>query len=494
MRAFCFYLLMMAMLSPARAETVTIAMSAFPPDRANPFRTTANTPNQTFAAMFDQLTMNNPDGELEPWLATEWQRTGELTWAFTLRDGVTFWNGKPFDAAMAKRVFDRLVFGEVIAQTIARELFMVERTEAPDARTFVVHTKHPVAILPRLLTSIPMADMDEVDRLGFNGFGETPMGTGPFQPTRWAAERAELKAVRTSWRAPKAENLTLLLLPDISSRLQALRSGRTDVAMNLSPDSIDLLESEEFSVVLRSPATNLSLTFMTTERDLFKDVRLRKAVRHAIDLKAITEGLLYGLVEPATQSVPANALGYDPELEAYAYDPDLSRQLMAEAGYPDGFSFEAEINVGTIPYFDSVMQQVALYLAQVGITMEMRAIPFPTQARNVVQGGWKGDAFSMDFSTSPSLDGLRVFRLHSCSWTAPWYCDETIQPVIEAAHQASTVEERLNLTRQALRYYHDQAQSVVLFESPGFDGVSPRVSGYRPWNNNPMHHMIEVVD
>jgi len=286
----------LCLFGAARAETVSIGMSAFPPDRANPFRTTANTPNQTFAAMFDPLVMVNPDGDLVPWLATDWQRTGEREWTFTLRNGVTFWNGKAFDAAMAKRVFDRLVFGDVVAQSVARELFMVERTEAPEPGRLVVHTKHPVAILPRLLTSIPMADMDQLDRLGFNGFGETPMGTGPFQPTRWAAERAEFDAVPTSWRAPKADNLVLLLLPAVSTRLQALRTGRVDVAMNLSPDSLDLLESEGASIVVRSPATNLSLTFMTTERELFKDVRLRKAVRHAIDVKAITEALLYGLV------------------------------------------------------------------------------------------------------------------------------------------------------------------------------------------------------
>jgi len=187
------------------------------------------------------------------------------------------------------------------------------------------------------------------------------MGTGPFQLTSWAPERAAFKAYKDSWRAPKVDRLTLLLIPDIASRLQALRSGRVDVAMNLSPDSTDMLEAEGFDVVLRSARTNLALTFITTKDGPFTDVRLRRAANYAVDMKAITEGLLYGLVEPASQAVPPLALGFNPALEPYPYDPERARTLIAEAGYPDGLDFTAEVNVGTVPYFNSVLQQVAAY-------------------------------------------------------------------------------------------------------------------------------------
>jgi ABC-type transport system substrate-binding protein len=130
----------------------------------------------------------------------------------------------------------------------------------------------------------------------------------------------------------------------------------------------------------------------------------------------------------------------------------------------------------------SVMQKVASDLAAVGVTMEIRPIPWSQYVRGVLQGEWHSQAFGFEYETMPTGATMRPFRLHSCSWPFPWYCDQDIMPAIEEAKTAFDPGRRLEAARKVLRAYHENAAAILLYEPLGLDGVSPKLAGYSQVN------------
>ncbi|SVC77663.1 uncharacterized protein METZ01_LOCUS330517, partial [marine metagenome] len=161
----------------------------------------------------------------------------------------------------------------------------------------------------------------------------------------------------------------------------------------------------------------------------------------------------------------------------------LAKALLREAGYPKGFSFVYEFSMGTGgAHQAAIYQQVASDLAKVGVTMDIKPFPWPQLLRGILQGEWRSHAFGFEYETLPTGETLRPFRLHSCTWAHPWYCDEMIQPVIEQAKHMFIESERRALIRLILSRYHEEAAALLLFEQLGLDAYTPTVTGYSQVN------------
>jgi ABC-type transport system substrate-binding protein len=128
------------------------------------------------------------------------------------------------------------------------------------------------------------------------------------------------------------------------------------------------------------------------------------------------------------------------------------------------------------------------------VNLTVRPVPWSQFVRGVLQGEWLGEAFGFEYETLPTGETLRPFRLHSCTWAHPWYCDEAIQPVIAAAKAEFDPVKRLDLVHQILRAYHDNAAAIVLFEQLGLDGVSPKLRGYDQMNGIIPFHDLVVIE
>jgi len=304
-----------------------------------------------------------------------------------------------------------------------------------------------------------------------------------------------LRANKNSWRRPKVDRLEALALPQATSRLQALISGRIDVAINLGPDDKPLLDANDLRLQPRNPV-RISVVALDTETpgSPFKDARVRQAMNYAVDRAAIAKTLMGGYVTPASQPTPENAIGYDPALEPYPYDPDKARALMADAGMADGFSTVFELVTGANSAHDAIIQKVASDLAQINVRAEVRPILYSQQIARMTQGNRVGHMFSVDFATGPTMDGLRPIRLHSCTWSAPWYCDPVSEDLYQRAKVAPDLETRVDLTKQVIKRYRDQASSIFLFPILGMDGIGPRVKTWSPANDRPLYHLLELVE
>lgn len=470
-----------------------VAMIAMPPSQGNPFFTTATTPHMFYPALYDTLTGVNENGEVEPQIATSWERTSDLTWQLQLRDDVTFSNGAPVTAGSVVGMLRHLQSDAFAAQSVVRESQMIASARALDTHVVELTTHQPHALLPRYLSFFYLVPPDHIDEVGLQGLANEPVGSGPFVLDDWQAERILLSPNPTAWQPPKVTSLEVLALPTPTARLQAVVTGRVDVAYALGPDDEAALLANGLSLYVRNPVRILVAGFDTTaEGSPFADVRVRQAINYAVNRKAITEALMGGYVEPASQPIPRGAIGFDPDLDGYPYDPDKARALLAEAGYADGFDMVYEVTTGASSMTDAYSQQIAVDLARVGVRLEIRPVLFAQAVTKMTRTGWDGNMFSVDFATGPSMDGLRPIRLHSCGWSAPWYCDPQAEALYQQAQIASDQETRVDLTRQLIRRYHEQASALFLFPALGIDGLGKRVTHWRTRNDRVLYHEAEV--
>ncbi len=444
--------------------------------------------------MFDALTMISNEGEVLAWLAVSWENRDALTWRFILREDAKFSNGKPVDAAVVKQVFDHLISEASISDSVRREAKTIESVAVIEPHVIEFTTIQPDPNLPRTISGIRIPDMALWSEVGRDEFALQPIGSGPYQVDKWGSAQISLSANPHAWRPPKIDTLELLIIPETSARVQALLAGRIDVALQLGPDDISAINSVNGQIHVRRLYGVFIMALQTIGDTPFSNVDVRRAINLGVNRQGIVDGLLAGEAEVASQPTPRGAFGYDPELEPYPYDPDLARQLLTDAGYPNGFDFVFEGIVGTGPNDAALWQTVAADLARIGVNMTIRTITYPQLTSNVNRGNWAGDGLSMDFGTAPSLNAMRPFQLHSCEWHVAWFCDESIMPTIEAARIEVDDEKRLELTRNVLRYYRDQASSLFLYDQIAFDGLSSRVSNYAPRTILINYDGIDVAD
>ncbi len=460
-----------------RAE-VRVAIQSFPTTRGNPLGL-VNTPSlYTFAALFDALTYVGQDGEAKPLLATSWQALSPTLWQFDLRPDVSFSNGEPFNAAVVRDTFGIIKSEEGQSYVTASELAYVKAVHVIDDLTVHVETEHPNPFLPHDLSMLRYVPTRYWQAVGADRFALEPIGTTPFIMERWTSTELRLVAREDAWRQSKTDRLTILSVPSPTARFQALQSDRVHVAILLGPDETPAVESMGHRMAAQAEPSMIVLAFNLQKDSPLRDVNVRRALNYAVNKTAIVDGLLLGKSRVATQTTPAIAFGFDPDLPAYPYDPERAKEMLAQAGYPDGFAMAAEVLNVTSSFAGPGYQQVVADLAQVGVEVELRAVPVATYAKGIHQGQWGGEAFGIDYGIAPSLDALRAFVRHSCLKAVPWYCDEELMPLLGRAMRTFDLEERRVLTQQVLRRQRGQAPGILLYDLARFDALHRDLRGY----------------
>lgn len=481
--------------SVAADKTLRLAIDALPGFLGHPYASTARPTIFTNSAIYDGLTRFDTEGHLIPWLATSWENVDELTWRFHLREGVTFSNGRPLTAQSIVTIVDWLTSPASLPDGIRGELPFLKSARVVDDLTAEVVTTLPVPTLPRYGGSLIMAEPVAFAELGRDGYAQNPIGTGPFQVEDWQATKITMTAFRDSWRPPKVDRVEILALPNISGRVQALLSGRVDVAVALGPDDKMVVETGGGVIDAWVDASVFAVSFITIKEGPLQDVRVRQALNYAVNRQAIIDSLFNGGTRLATQGVSHQAFGFNPDLEPYPYDPEMAKALLAEAGYENGFSFKfltmSGIGSGALVY-----QQVAADLARVGVTMEIAQLPasayFETVLRVPDHRGY--DAHGLIWPAWPTFDALRPMLMHSCIHRPPWHCDREIQPLIDAALQEWDEERGLEMRREIMAYTRESAPAIFLHESPEYTGLSPRVTGYNQFHGYISYHTIDLTD
>ena len=380
------------------SDTVRIATASFANDTLDPAIESRGIVLNNLLPMWDTLLEMGEDGSIVPGVATSWEANEDATtWTFELRDDVEFHNGDMLTAADVKFSIERFIAPEAASTGSGPLRAVIESVEVVDDYTVVMHLSRPSVSLPYLLSPhenetgiiFPSKYMLEEGGPDFASqsalLEEAPIGSGPFRfVSRQRGDNIVYEAVEHHWRnTPTFTTLEYLLVPEAATQLAMLASGEADV-VELAGDQIGEVEGQGFEVRRAPGSLGVSLQFTGTYRPAAADKptadpRVREAISLAINRAEILETLLAGEGElPTTPWVTGTfssdinpADWADWADDANAYDLDRARELLDEAGYPDGFS---GINLFLYtrpgaPWAPAVGEIIAAQVAEIGVNL-----------------------------------------------------------------------------------------------------------------------------
>lgn len=463
--------------APEAPKEVKIALNG-EPNSLDPTFAAGRLTQAFLCNIYDSLTVHNPDGTLEPGLAVSWESIDEYTWQFKLREGVTFHNGEPFTAESVKVSIDRIFDPENSSPMIGR-IGPIDEVIIVDDYTVNITTETPDVLLPVRLSELygSIVPAQYVSEVGNEEFGKAPKGTGPFKYVEWVKdERIVLEANEDYWRgAPQVDKITVYPIKEDAARMAALQTGEIDISAGVPAFMVSELESS--LQVVKVPSTRFFFLVMRTDMPPFDDVRVRQALNYALDVPALIEGVQFGYGHQVDTVVIPQAFGFDPTVGPYPYDPDMAKQLLADAGYPDGLDIVFDAFTGSIVDHAAVAEAVAGQLEEVGIKTTLNVTEF---------GVFKPTA--LENNTAPlyiysygewALDADNTFYLMLQAKSGYYYDNPDTLALYEQERGTFDESEREVLLKQLQKVFYDEAPYGFLYQIDTIWGMQENVD-YTP--------------
>jgi peptide/nickel transport system substrate-binding protein len=325
-----------------------------------------------YANIFEGLTRIDRNGEVKPALAESWTVSDDgLVYTFRLHEGVTFHDGTTFDSADVKFSLDRAMAED--STNAQKGLFApIAAVEAPDAKTVVITLKQATG---NLLFNLGWGDAVIVAPESAAENKNTPVGTGPFKFDRWVkGDRIEISRNARYWGEPaKLASATIKIIPDPAAATAALLAGDVDAFANFpAPEALPQFEDDpRFTVVIGSTEGETILA-MNNAHPPLDDIRVRRALAHAIDRKAVVDGAMFGYGTPIGSHFAPHHPAYVDLTERYAFDPEKAKALLGEAGHGNGLTLSLKLPPPS--YARRGGEVVASQLAAIGIKTDIQQV------------------------------------------------------------------------------------------------------------------------
>ena len=463
--------------------TLVRGISTFPNSLDHP-QAAERQASTTDYQLYDSLVWFGEGGKIVPQLAESWEVSEDSTeYIFHLREDVVFHNGEPFNA-------DAVVFNWERASTAEFEYSYHWQTaisvEAVDEYTVKAILEEPDALfLGTVADNWAMIPPGYFEEVGQEGFNEHPMGTGPFKFVEWVkGDHITMEANMDYWRgAPKIETVIFRPIPESSTRVAAIQTGEVDMVTRLSSEEAQGLLGVENVKVIKYPVERvyyIAFNNLTTGLDQpTMDAKVRQAMNYAVDVDTIIDALFDGFAEPASGYVVAGELGHG-AVEPFGYDPDKALELLAEAGYPDGFAMDMACPSGAYTHFEEVCEATVGYLGDVGIDITL----------DVMESGQYWDLEANKelpplFGDSWSAAGGEAFRRltgalggFDASYSA--WSDPEIDRLLGEIKATPDQDERAALYGELQVYMQEDPPFIYLYQPVQFEAINIRVQGYKP--------------
>lgn len=353
--------------------------------------------------VFDPLVRVGSDGEAEPRLATEWTQVDDLTWDFTLREGVTFHDGTELTAEDVVFSFTEPLKNMYLAATV---ILNVDKVEAKDESTVRITTKGPDPLLLNSISHISVVPKDLYTEKGSEEFAKAPVGTGPFQVGEFDVNsHVELKAYDDFWGdKAKTETVDVRYFSDANSLASALESGQVEVAHELVPTALKTLEgNDDFEVSSGYSGNQNMLTFNSTS-GVFADEAAREAANKAIDADALIDALTYGEGTREDGQLPIEGInGYTADITRPTFDLAAAKAGLAKAGVAG-----AKVTVAGPSLYKPLLEAVSAQLAEAGLKPTVQALETSVWLEQLRDGS-DADIFYKGVSDIGYFDAERSF-------------------------------------------------------------------------------------
>lgn len=461
-------LLLAGTATVALAQSITVAIGS-EPSTLDPQLRDDGGERQVNDNIYEALMARTPTGDLVPGLAAAApEQIDATTWQFTLREGVTFHNGAPFNAesvvASVERIIDPANNSEQMGyfNTIAG-------AEKVDDLTVNILTSGPDPILPSRMYWMKIIDP------GYAASGDlasAPVGTGPYMFDAWnRGTDLSLTAYGEYWGgAPEIDDVTYRFVTEPGTRLSGLMAGEFDVITNLLPEFTTSVP--KFAAV---PGLETSVFVLGTDNEVTKDPKVREALNLAIDRQALVDGLFMGYATIAKGAhVNPAAFGFNDDLAYYDYDPDRARALIEEAGAV-GKPLVVIGESGRWLKDREQIEAVAAYWSQTGLDVSTDIQEFSQYLDSLMGSGPRPDAIFIA-NSNELLDADRETSfIYHMDGAAASNSDAEMAAMIDAARTETDVAKRQALYDQVLQRGHDLNYTVPLFNLQDIYGMSDRM-------------------
>jgi peptide/nickel transport system substrate-binding protein len=436
------------------------------------------------ATIFSALTKITPQQKLVGDLATSWKQVTHTEWVFHIRSGVRFSNGDPLTAStVAWNIKRDLTDAKLGLDTVLSPV--IASASAPDPTTVDIVTKESYLDLPYTLSTVFIGDQSWI--ASHNPVLQ-PLGSGPYELVSVDLENGAVLTRNPYYYGPKPyyKNVDFKVLATEAARVSAVQSHEVDAVLLLEPD--DLSEASSAGYVTGNQPSSWNMVFRLNEtKPPLNNLDVRLALNYAINKAAIAKSLLGASIKPSPGQilVPGYDLDVNPKLQAYPYDPAKAKQLLAQAGYPHGFTLTLTNSTGTYMASDEIAQAVAQELNQVGIQLTITDVPFPTWVQDARSAQTAPDLLYVGYSSGYPGPAERLL-IYSSTYGQSHYSDPAYDALVQDVFSATTPKQEQNYVDQATQQFYNAANVIFLWPQPLTYAIATNLA----WTPRPEHWLL----
>lgn len=398
-----------------------------------------------------------------PALAESYKIVDDTTWEFALRKGVKFHNGDDFTAEDVKYSFD-----EYTKESSPRPEMKpaIAGVDVVNTHTVRIRTKGPQAALLSIVSFANILPMKAREAAGVEAFNTRPIGTGPYKLVEWTrGNRIVLEANADYFEGKVSpQKLTIRYIPDPTTRVAELKTGGVHILQSPALAQFGDIKSDANATLLPLNGGRAMHNLFVTAKKPFDDPRVRQAVMYAINKDAIIKSVLEGYGEPLHGPFSSGWIGYDPNLAPFPYDPAKAKQLLAEAGYPNGVDTVYHMTSGVYLRDREVAEVIAAQLAEVGIRMRLQTGEVAKILTDWRAGALEGVLIHA-WGTSADPENAITTEYYKRTGHAP---DAELTALIERSRSTVDPAERLKALQQLGKYLQDQAYCMCIYSQDEF--------------------------
>jgi peptide/nickel transport system substrate-binding protein len=459
--------------APATGEaTLVLGVDA---ETLDPHVTTNAFSLSIMKTIFDTLVFFDTNFAPQPGLAESWDTPTDTTWRFKLRQGVKFHDGSPFNAEAAKFSLDRYV-DPATKNPQAGVLKPVTSVKVVDASTIELTTDGPYpALLNALWNAAFMMSPSAVSAAGAD-VAKKPVGTGQYKFVEWVpGERLVVEANPDYWGTrAKIQKLTWKPIPEASTRIVALRTGQGDLIANVPPQLTNQIEGQADLKLQRVPGSVITIMF-NFDMPPFDNIKVRQALNYAVNVDEIIQFVLAGSGTRLASATRPGMLGHDPDLKPYPYDPAKAKQLLTEAGFPNGFEATLDAPNGRYLNDKAVAEALVGQLNKVGLNITLNMPDYNTLVQKIV--GHTSQFYLIgNVEPATEISFPRSFQKGGAFYQG--YNNPEVNDLIDKANRTLARDARGQLFLQANRLVQQDAPWIFLYAQQDIYGMRNRLQGF----------------
>jgi peptide/nickel transport system substrate-binding protein len=482
-------------------EQAIVIVDGVEPDYLTPM--TATTAQHSISALYEALVEFDEDVEIQPTLATSWEVSEDgLVWTFDLREGVLFHNGVELTSADVQATIDYIQDTNVPAPRRGNYA-LIDEVDTSEPYVATIHTSSVNLDFPFLMAdgSAKIINAEHLAEVSYE-YDRDPVGTGPYRLVEWTPnEIVRLERFDDYWgELPEITTHIFRPIVEFSTRVVVMRTGEADIAFNIPPADVAELNAVDGVTVHSKPGLTVHMIELKVSLGPLSDPMVRRALNMAIDKQGIIDNIMHGYADPLlTPGVPG--LWGTVEFDPIPYDPDGARELLADAGYPDGFQLQDLVYFsGQWPGDDETVEAVQGYWANIGVQMGIERRDFAGFVDALTYDPMEYEGLPIMPIRSSIYNDYHLYRMfhtdatHAQAAQRSGYSNPEVDRLLDAQRAERDEDARLEMLAEIQRLIWEDQPFIFLFHRHNVWAVRDDLEGYyiHPANHFVPHQVRRV--